>query len=116
MLTAFAGRSQTSKDTTCLPNEQLKKALVLIEQGKIDKAELEQVKEQRAALLAAIDVKDARIANYERLSVNCNDQIRLRDETILSLNKSLKNQRRKTLIMGGAALFMAATMTFLFNH
>lgn len=117
ILILLAATSKTfSQDSTKVSNEALKKAAVLIEEGKVCKVEREQLRDQNQQLQAVISVKDQRLSNMESQVRNYTGQITLKDETIKSLNKSLKNQRRKTLAMGVAALFMAASMTFLFNH
>jgi hypothetical protein len=60
ILTAFRGISQTSNDSvTCLPNSQLKAAIVKIEQGKILKQELDLTNEKVSLLEGRIVLKDS---------------------------------------------------------
>jgi hypothetical protein len=75
--------------------------------------ELDQVKGQRDELTSLLVLRDQRILNYEQQSANYTDQIRLKDETIKSLNKSLRNQSRKTMAIGLAAILVVASVTFL---
>jgi hypothetical protein len=104
-----------SKDTICVPRADLVRKLQQIEELKVKAVELEQVRGQRDELTAMISIKDARLVNYEQQSQNYTDQIRLKDETIKSLNKSLRNQSRKTMAIGLAAILVVASVTFL-NH
>lgn len=62
---ASAGISQTSKDTTCIPNEKLREAIVKIEEGKIAKEEIKLLKEQMANYEARIYLKDSIINAQE---------------------------------------------------
>jgi hypothetical protein len=59
ILTAFRGISQTSNDSTCLPNSQLKLAIVKIEQGKLLKQELELTNQKVNLLEGRILLKDS---------------------------------------------------------
>jgi hypothetical protein len=59
ILTAFRGISQTSNDSTCLPNSQLKLAIVKIEQGKLVKQELDLTNEKVNLLEGRIVLKDS---------------------------------------------------------
>jgi hypothetical protein len=77
--------------------------------------ELDQVKGQRDELTSLLVLRDQRILNYEQQSANYTDQIRVRDKTIKSLNKSLRNQGRKTMAIGISAILVVASVTFL-NH
>lgn len=60
ILTAFRGISQTSNDSvTCLPNSQLKAAIVKIEQGKLYKQELDLTNDKVNQLEGRILLKDS---------------------------------------------------------
>ena len=60
ILIAFRGISQTSNDSvTCLPNSQLKAAIVKIEQGKLFKQELELTNQKVNLLEGRIVLKDS---------------------------------------------------------
>lgn len=116
-LILLAGTLKTfSQDSTKVSNESLKKAAILIEEGKVCKVEREQLKTQNDQLKGVISLKDQRLSNMEAQARNYAGQLALQDEAIRSLNKSLKNQKRKTLAIGVAGIFMAASMTFLFNR
>ncbi len=60
ILIAFRGISQTSNDSvTCIPNSQLKLAIVKIEQGKLVKQELDLTYEKVNLLEGRIVLKDS---------------------------------------------------------
>jgi hypothetical protein len=60
ILIAFRGISQTSNDSvTCIPNSQLKLAIVKIEQGKLYKQELELTNQKVNLLEGRIVLKDS---------------------------------------------------------
>jgi hypothetical protein len=77
ILIASEGISQTSTDTTCLPNSQLKKVINRIEACKVIEEELTLSKSQLTVSNERVIVKDSIIsklhlqgANYERLIEN----------------------------------------------
>lgn len=77
ILTASEGISQTSTDTTCLPNSQLKKVINRIEACKVIEEELNLSKSQLTVANQRVFLKDSIIsklhlqgANYERLIEN----------------------------------------------
>jgi len=77
ILIASEGISQTSTDTTCLPNTQLKKVINRIEACKVIEEELTLSKQQLSLATDRINLKDSTIskfqvqgANYERLIEN----------------------------------------------
>jgi hypothetical protein len=60
ILIAFRGISQTSNDSvTCIPNSQLKLAIVKIEQGKLVKQELDLTNEKVNLLEGRLVLKDS---------------------------------------------------------
>jgi hypothetical protein len=77
ILIASEGISQTSTDTTCLPNTQLKKVINRIEACKVIEEELTLSKQQLQTATERLNLKDTTIAklqlqgaNYERLIEN----------------------------------------------
>jgi hypothetical protein len=58
------GTSQTLDSVTCIPNTQLRKAINLIEEGKITKQELDSTKELVNYLYKRIDKKDSILIRY----------------------------------------------------
>lgn len=77
ILIASEGISQTSTDTTCIPNTQLKKVINRIEACKVLEEELALSKEQLNLAKDRINLKDTTIlklqlqgSNYERLIEN----------------------------------------------
>lgn len=120
ILIQLEGLSQTSKDTTCLPNADLKKALVLIEQGKVTAIELEQARGHVVQLQEIVKSKsdiistqDARITNYELQKSNYQATVNLQTETIKSLNKALKKEKSKRAFTTGAGAFLVMGLTYL---
>jgi hypothetical protein len=66
LLTAYQGISQTSNDSvTCLPNAQLKKAINLIEKGKVVEEELVATKELLKNSETRLSLKDSIIGKYQ---------------------------------------------------
>ena len=66
LLTAYQGISQTSSDSvTCIPNSQLKKAINLIEKGKVVEEELVATKELLKNSETRLSVKDSIIGKYQ---------------------------------------------------
>lgn len=73
MLWTSKGISQNSTDSvTSIPNSQLRKAINLIENGKVVKKELELTKERSVVLEYRISVKDSVISQYEKKEANWN--------------------------------------------
>lgn len=108
----FAGHSQTFRDTTCLPNSQLRKALKLVEEG-------EQAKRENTILYKQINILENRVDIKDSIITNLNEKYNLQVEikktymrdvelyamenkvlvtTIAKLNKDLKKQKRKTTV------------------
>ena len=66
LLTAYQGISRTSSDSvTCLPNAQLKKAINLIEKGKVVEEELVATKELLKNSETRLSLKDSIIRKYQ---------------------------------------------------
>lgn len=65
------GISQNSNDSvTCIPNSQLRRAINIIENGKVVKQELELTKERSVVLEYRIATKDSVISQYQQNEVN----------------------------------------------
>lgn len=86
VLTTLNGISQTSDSVTCLPNSQLRKAISLIEKGKVTEKELELTKEKVALLESRLTNKDSIINRYF-LSENDYKAIFANQEKIIKDNK-----------------------------
>jgi hypothetical protein len=90
----FKGISQTASDSiTCIPTIQLKKAINIIENGKIVKQELELNKHKVIVLDSMLVSKELIIEQYQdkdRFNKNVFNNYR---ETILNLNKKVANQQ-----------------------
>jgi hypothetical protein len=66
LLTAYQGISQNSSDSvTCIPNSQLKKAINLIEKGKVVEEELNVTKELLKNSESRLSIKDSIIGKYQ---------------------------------------------------
>jgi len=66
ILLTYRGISQTASNNTCIPNEQLKKAINLIEQGKVCKDEVQLLKSKIVQLDSSITNKNKLIAEYQK--------------------------------------------------
>ena len=90
----FKGISQTASDSiTCIPTIQLKKAINIIENGKIVKQELELNKNKIVILDSMLIAKELIIEQYQdkdRFNKNIINNFR---ETIINLNKKVANQQ-----------------------
>lgn len=65
------GISQNSTDSvTCIPNSQLRRAITIIENGKVVKQELELTKERTVWLEYRISTKDSVISQYQQKEDN----------------------------------------------
>ena len=88
ILTAFRGISQTSNDSvTCLPNSQLKAAIVKIEQGKLVKQELDLTNEKVSLLEGRIVLKDSVITFLKEKDA-------LHNKMMLSYEASIDNYKK----------------------
>ena len=101
ILTAFRGISQTSNDSvTCLPNSQLKAAIVKIEQGKLVKEELDLTNQKVNLLEGRIVLKDSVItflkeknALYDKMMWSYESSIDNYKKIIDNLDQKYKLQR-----------------------
>lgn len=101
LLTASVGISQTSSDTTCLPNSQLKKAINLIERGKVAEEELGHTKQLVTVLENKVTVKDSVINKlfaekdiYTALIKNFEQEVANDKNIIKNLEKSITLEKR----------------------
>ena len=96
ILTAFRGISQTSNDSvTCLPNSQLKAAIVKIEQGKLVKQELDLTNEKVSLLEGRIVLKDSIITFLREKDAINNKMMWSFEDTIDNYKKMLDNLDQK---------------------
>ena len=101
LLTVSAAISQTSSDTTCLPNAQLKKAINLIERGKVAEEELVHTKQLVTILENKVTVKDSVITKlfaekdiYSNLVRNYEQELSNDKNIIKNLEKSITLEKR----------------------
>lgn len=130
ILPILAATSQTlSKDSvTCLPNYQLRQAMKLIDQGKLDREELAIVRGNVSLMGFRLSLKDSTISalnwkdsmnskiqlNYESRITNKDQQLVVKDQIISDWNKKYKRQKARTrLAVIGGFLAVAATVYFL---
>ncbi len=118
--------SQTSDSVTCIPNSQLRIAARLIEQGKLDSAELGVQRTNVRLLYQRLGAKNdiiwqyqakdstykLMVANYEADQKTMLDQVSLANRQVLKLQKDVKRQKTKTAIVGIAGI--AATLISIF--
>lgn len=103
LLIVLDGISQTSKDTVCLPIEQVKKAISIIEVGKVHQEELILTKKALQIADSRILLKDS-IINlyiqsdkfYKEIIEGYKKNITNSDQIIDSLEKSLTLERRRS--------------------
>lgn len=103
LLIVLDGISQTSKDTVCLPIEQVKKAISIIEVGKVHQEELILTKKALQIADSRILLKDS-IINlyiqsdkfYKEIIEGYKKNISNSDQIIDSLEKSLTLERRRS--------------------
>jgi len=125
MLTALESISQTSSDTVCLPLPQVKKAINLIEKGKVAEKDLGLSKEAILILEKRISVKDSIISvqnkkeeAYKSIVVNYKQSVANSEEVVANLEKSLLLEKRRARRQGfmkwiaaGAAFFLGSIIT-----
>lgn len=96
ILIAFRGISQTSNDSvTCIPNSQLKLAIVKIEQGKLVKQELDLTNEKVNLLEGRIVLKDSIITFLREKDALNNKMMWSYDDTIENYKKVIENLEQK---------------------
>lgn len=107
MLIALGGISQTSNDTICLPIADAKKAIVLIEKGKVVQEELDLTKKSLELSNSRIQVKDSLInlflvkeQAYKSIFENYKKSIANSEEVVANLEKSLTLERRRARRQG----------------
>ncbi len=119
--------SQPSDSSTCIPNYQLRIAAKLIQQGRIDSAII--VKQDSIIHLQKerIAKKDAQLLGYvsnertyQQLITQYKEKEKLRDQAsgiatqwITSLQKQVKRERTKTVLVGIAGILVSGCITYL---
>lgn len=107
LLIAYEGISQTSKDTTCLPNEQLRRAINRLETCKVTEEELSITKSllgnaekrliNRDSLILVFIRAEGNyrtlIDNYEQTLVNDKNIINKLEKTITLQNRTIRKQK-----------------------
>jgi hypothetical protein len=89
------GISQNLNDSvTCIPNEQLRKAINLIEQGKITKEELDSTKQLVLYLNKRINTKDSILIRYGQKDQYWKKIDGVNKEKIGNLNQVISNQNK----------------------
>ena len=89
------GISQNLNDSvTCIPNSQLRKAINLIEQGKITKEELDSTQQLVVFLNKRINVKDSLLYKYGQKDQNWKKIDIVNKEKINNLDKVIDNQNK----------------------
>lgn len=96
ILIAFRGISQTSNDSvTCIPNTQLKLAIVKIEQGKLYKQELEFTNEKVKLLEGRIVLKDSVITFLKEKDSLHDKMMGSYESSIYNYKKIIENLEEK---------------------
>lgn len=125
--------SQTSKDSTIIPDSQLRLALQLVEKGKQCEVELSLQKEKNSLLVEQVSNKNEQIASYkksmqtnidliktyEETNKNLSLQKMVSDATVKSLQSELKRTKIKTVtnfitgtLLGAAITYVAVKLLF----
>lgn len=107
----FAAFSQN--DTICVSKPDLVRKLKQLEDLKVKAVELEQLSEQFRLQSSLVSSQGSRIVNLEAQTRNYTGQIALKDETLRSLNKALRSQKRKTIVVGVAGIVLAGSLVWL---
>ena len=95
VLMTSKGISQNLNDSvTCIPNEQLRKAINLIEQGKITKEELDSTKQLVLYLNKRINTKDSILIRYGQKDQYWKKIDGVNKEKIGNLNLVISNQNK----------------------
>lgn len=100
-LNATSQTVSTSKDSTTLPNEQLKKAINIIEVAKVQKKELYVVKEKVLQMDSLIATKDSLIFQLKKKSSYQDSVIKGYVSVVGNFKKSLENANEAFEIQKG---------------
>jgi hypothetical protein len=128
ILIAFAGHSQN--DTTCIRNSDLIRKLQDLEQCKVDRAELQQKRQEVEALKNIVEFKGTMINDLtaklktEMLKSendflqmgNLEIQNSIQKKGIADLERALRNQKRKTFFTSLTGIIAIGGLTYLFIH
>lgn len=112
ILTAYASISQTLDSTTCLPNQQLKTAINIIERGKVTLEELGLTKQKVADLQLVIATKDS-IIQYLTVINTTNQQIAERYRLMAEQNAKAMQETEKQLNLMGKKANRQKTMKWV---
>ena len=116
LITMSCGAFSQRTDTICVSRPDLVRKLQQLEDYKVLAFEAEQLRDRNKDLVILLSVRDLRIENYEAQAFNLTRQIRLKDDTIEHLNKSLKKQRLKTFAAGLGGIILTISATLLFHQ
>ena len=95
VLMTSKGISQNSNDSvTCIPNYQLRKAINLIEQGKVAQEELDSTKQLVVYLNKRINTKDSILLRYGQKDQYWKKIDGVNKEKIGNLNQVISNQNK----------------------
>ncbi len=95
VLMTSKGISQNSNDSvTCIPNYQLRKAINLIEQGKVAQEELDSTKQLVVYLNKRINTKDSILLRYGQKDQYWKKIDGVNKEKISNLNQVIDNQNK----------------------
>lgn len=125
---AISQTSPTRNDSSVIANKDLRKAALLIEQGKRSLAEIKLWQKENELLYQRIDNKDSviksqetnatllqsMISNYKLEVTNLLQQSAIKDQLIKQAEKKFKKQKRKTVFTAILGVFgMGATAYLL---
>lgn len=114
---SFAGLSQNTNDTLCFPTEVIRKVLVAAEQKKVLEERviiLGQRIEGLEKSLQYVEAKDSvTVATYERQIKEMKEQQQILLDTVASLNKEIRREKRRRFFTGLAGTVTTAGALFL---
>ena len=128
VLLSLQGLSQNSKDSTLIPNSQLRLALQKVEQGRFCAEQLTLHIERNRLLESRIELKDSLIARYKMIDVaskaiiinyeiaenNLLQQKGVLASGVKVLEKQLRAQKRKTTFTSIAGMVGMTALALLF--
>lgn len=123
----ISANCQNRKDSSVIGNKDLRKAAILIEQGKACITEVRLYQNENNLLYQRINLKDStikrndlertykdlQISNYKLEVSNLEEQGKIKSDGIKVLEKEVKRQKRKTVFVGVAGTLASLGLFYL---
>lgn len=124
---AISQTSPTRNDSSVISNKDLRKAALLIEQGKRCLSEVKLMQRESDLLNERIALKDSTISslelsrvylqqqinNYKLITGTYQREVEIKDQLIKQATNKFKKQRRKTFFVGLIGILATGTVTYL---